>query len=94
MTSLSFLRLPPRVPSVSIPRSEFVLAILRKVGMRSWGTMTVLIEELLLNCGFAVRSKVGAGFTQRSYEGSGSELGRAEGDAREAEGKAEGAEGS
>ena len=106
MTSLSFLRLPPRVPSVSIPRSEFVLAILRKVGMRSWGTMTVLIEELLLNCSFAVRSKVGtgldegggeptgAGFTQRSYEGSGSELGRAEGDAREAEGKAEGAEGS
>ena len=89
MTSLLFLRLPPRVPSVSIPRSEFVLAMLRKVGTRSWGTMTVLIEELLLNCSF------GADFTQRSYEGGGSELGGgAEGDAEGAEGEVEGAEGS
>jgi len=53
--------------------------------------MTDLIEEVLLNCGFAERSKVGigltegggeatgAGFTQRSYEGGGSEGGGAEG---------------
>ena len=95
MTSLLFLRLPPRVPSVSIPRSELdlnprstviaffcalvlhyfclpYLAILRKVGMRSWGTRTVLIEELLLNWGFAERSKVGTGFTD---EGAGEEIG-------------------
>ena len=64
MTSLLFLRLPPRVPSVSIPRSEFVLAMLRKVGTRSWGTMTVFIEELLLNCDSTVRSKVGTGFAE------------------------------
>ena len=75
--------------------------------MRSWGTMTVLIEDLLLSWGFADRSKVGtgltevgggeatvAGLTQRSYEGGGSEGGGAEGEADGAEGEAEGAEGS
>ena len=75
--------------------------------MRSWGTMTVLIEELLLSWGFADRSKVGtgltevgggeatvAGLTQRSYEGGGSEGGGAEGEADGDEGDAEGAEGS
>ena len=76
--------------------------------MRSCGTKTVLIEELLLSWGFADRSKVGtgladgggggeatvAGLTQRSYEGGGSEGGGAEGEADGAEGEAEGAEGS
>ena len=54
------LRLPPRVPRVSTPRSLLALAMLRNLSVRSPGITRLLRPLVLLRLGLADLSKVGA----------------------------------